>query len=259
VQAFAGLMHVTGEPDGPPLLAGMPVADVSAGVHAFAAIGHALFARSRTGLGCHIDVAMVDALFHQHEIPVFAASIDPDYQAVRSGQHFPTQCPAGAFRGPDGWIVIFCTQEQVGRLWEAMGRPEYSFDDRFSDPRARVAHRDLLTNEIEAWLQTFSDDAAALAALDRHRVPCSPVVDPGRAHAIDYYRERGVVETVEDPRMGPVNVPGFPFRVSDTPVGVDTEAPSLGADNSHVLAEVLGLDPQQIEALVTAGVVAQRG
>ena len=123
IQAYSGVMHMTGEPDGAPNLAGLPVADTSAGIHAFGAIGFALYSRTITGRGTHIDIAMVDSLFHQHEIPIHARSLDPTYEAERAGRHHTTQCPAGSFRSPQGWVAIFCTNDQIDRLWEAMGRP----------------------------------------------------------------------------------------------------------------------------------------
>ena len=77
-QAMSGLMHMTGEPDGPPTFAGIGVADTNAGAHAFGAIGHALFHRERTGRGTHLDISMVDALLHFHDMSVHTVSMDPD-------------------------------------------------------------------------------------------------------------------------------------------------------------------------------------
>ena len=77
-QGWAGVTHMTGDPDGPPTFVGIGVADTNAGVHAFAAIGHALFHRERTGRGTHLDIAMVDSLFHMNEQAVHAASMDPE-------------------------------------------------------------------------------------------------------------------------------------------------------------------------------------
>lgn len=258
VQAYSGLMHMTGEPDGPPHLAGLPIADTSAGVHAFAAIGYALFSRSVTGEGCHIDIAMVDSVFHLHEIPVFAGSIDDAYHATGSGQHYATQCPAGAFRGPTGWLVIFCTQEQVGRLCEAMDRPDLAADERFAHPASRIQHRQVLTNEIEQWMRAFATDADVLERLDAFRVPCSPVVDPSRAGDHQYFRERGLVHTVHDPMIGPIDVPAFPIRFSNSGTGVGFETRSLGGDNTYVLESLLGMDATQVEALEAIGVIAAR-
>lgn len=83
-QGMAGLMHMTGEPDGPPYFVGIGVGDTNAGVHAFAGIGYALYQRDRTGRGCHLDVSMVDALFHMQEYAVGAASMSGrEFQPIR--------------------------------------------------------------------------------------------------------------------------------------------------------------------------------
>ena len=74
-QGMAGVMHMTGEPDGPPFFVGIGLGDTNAGVHAFAGIGYALYQRDRTGRGTHLDISMVDALFHMQEYAVAAASI----------------------------------------------------------------------------------------------------------------------------------------------------------------------------------------
>ena len=87
---------MTGEPDGPPYFAGLGSGDVTAGVHAFAGIGYALYQRDRTGHGTHLDVSMVDALFHMQEHAVGAASMTGgDFVPNRRGRHYLPVSPAG--------------------------------------------------------------------------------------------------------------------------------------------------------------------
>ena len=124
-QGFSGLMHMTGDPEGPPTFVGFGLGDTNVGAHAFGAIGHALFHRERTGRGTHLDVAMVDSLFHFHDMAVHTASMAPDApEPLRAGRNFSTLSPAGSFRGPEGWIVILCTEWQMKSLWTAMERPD---------------------------------------------------------------------------------------------------------------------------------------
>ena len=131
-QAMAGLMHMTGDPDGPPTFVGIGVADTNAGVHAFGAIGHALFHRERTGRGTHLDISMADALLPFHDMTIHTVSMDPDRpEPIRQGRHFPTLSPAGAFRGPEGWIIILCIEWQIKNLWAALGDPALADDARF--------------------------------------------------------------------------------------------------------------------------------
>ncbi len=133
-QAYAGIMHMTGDPDGPPTFVGIGLADTNAGVHAFGAIGFALYRRAQTGQGCHIDASMVDSLVHMHETGVYAPSItegdvgpdgeDRSYVPWRAGRHYQPSAPGACYRAVDGWIVVFCTQGQIDGLWRALGRPE---------------------------------------------------------------------------------------------------------------------------------------
>ncbi len=102
-QAYSGLMHMTGDPDGPPMLIGAGIADTSTGVHAFAALGYALYRRDRTGEGSHLDIGMVDVMYHMQETAVSGPSLsEGEVVAMRTGRHYAPASPAGIFKGPKG-------------------------------------------------------------------------------------------------------------------------------------------------------------
>ncbi|MGF1596043.1 MAG: CaiB/BaiF CoA transferase family protein [Acidimicrobiales bacterium] len=257
-QAYSGIMHLNGEADGPPLPTGIALGDNNAGFHAFAGLGYALYRRDRTGRGCHIDVSMVEALFHMQETAVHAASMDPDYVARREGRHYATLSPAGVFKGPEGWIVILCTQGQIAALWEAMERPDFATDPRFADPLPRLEHRAALTAEIEEWMQSLPTDIAVLERLEACRVPCAPVLDPTDAVNHPFFVERGAVRQVDDPILGTITVPGFPIKFSDAPPELPLMTRALGADNEVVLRDLLGYDDDRIAALAAEGIIAAK-
>lgn len=257
-QAYSGLMHMTGDPDGPPTFTGIALGDNNAGFHAFAGLGYALYRRDRTGRGCHIDISMVEALFHMQETAVHAASMEPDYEARRAGRHYGPLSPAGVFKSPEGWIVILCTQNQIAGLWEAMERPDYAQDPRFAKPLARIEYRDALTAEIEEWMQSFASDAEVLARLEDCRVPCGPVLNPAEAADHPFFIERRAVRTVSDPLVGDLTIPGFPIKFSDAPAEADLATHALGQDNADVLRDVLGYDEARIQALAAEGVIASK-
>jgi crotonobetainyl-CoA:carnitine CoA-transferase CaiB-like acyl-CoA transferase len=249
-QGMAGLMHMTGEPDGPPFFAGIGVGDTNAGVHAFAGIGYALYQRDRTGRGTHLDISMVDALFHMQEYAVAAASItDGAFVPMRQGRHYQPVAPAGTFKGPRGWIVVLCMPNQVANLWAAMGRPELAVDERFSTLEARVANRDELTGIIESWMAGFGTDEEALAVLEHHRVPCGPVLSPADTISHPWFVEQGVVRQVTDPAGGTFAVPAFPIRFGGVRPDGPLDAPFLGQHSAEVLA-LAGLDDTEIAAVV---------
>lgn len=107
-QAMSGMMHLTGEADGPPQFTGSPISDCAAGMFAFAAVGHSLFHRERTGRGQFVDVSMVDSLFHMHSIAVQAPGIDETKRQQRAGRTYDVVVPSGSFATIDGWIVMQC-------------------------------------------------------------------------------------------------------------------------------------------------------
>ena len=258
-QAYAGIMHMTGDPEGPPMFVGLGFGDANAGVHAFAAIGHALFHRERSGRGTHLDISMVDALFHMHETSVHEVSMsNGEYVPMREGRHYRHLSPAGTFRGPEGWIVILCTQGQIDTLWRAMDRPELADDSRFAKTQGRVENRDELTAIIEEWMATFDTDAGVIDRLAEARVPCGPVLSPAEAMNDPHLRARGTVREVEDPLTGTISVPGFPIKSSDPFPNRELIAPALGQHNRQVLGELLGWDDDTIAAYEADAVLASK-
>lgn len=256
-QAFAGIMHMTGPADGPPMPAGLGIADVSSGVHAFSAIGYALFHRERTGQGQWLDIAMIDSMFHAHEIPLQAWSVTGgQYKAMRAGNSHPLVAPFGVFKGPTGYLVILALQLQWRGLCEAMGRLDLEHDPRFVDGTQRAKHQQELNPIIEAWLATFPDTETVLEHLERHRVPSAPVLSPTDAIDHPYFKARGTIRRIEDRVLGTMHVPGFPLRFSAQPERLDLVAPLLGEHNAQVLSQVLGYDEARIAVLQEVGVLA---
>jgi len=258
-QAYSGMMHVTGHPDGPPLFVGAGLGDTNAGVHAFAALGYALFHRDRTGEGTHIDISMVDSLFHMHENSVQATSItDGEYVPVRAGRHYGPVSPAGSFRGPDGWIVMLCGINQMDNLWRALNAPEFADDARFATNESRIENREALTEIIERWMSGFDSDADVLSALTASRVPCGPVMSPADAITDDYYVSRKMVREVDDPLTGPFTIPGFPIVFDGERPNLEVSTPALGQDNHAVLSGLLDYSDEQIADLEQRGIIASK-
>ena len=259
-QAYSGLMHMTGDPDGPPMLIGAGIADTSTGVHAFAALGYALYRRDRTGEGSHLDIGMVDVMYHMQETAVSGPSLsEGEVIAMRTGRHYAPASPAGIFKGPTGWIVVFALENQIANLWAALGSPELAEDPRFQNNRTRLEYRDDLTEIIEQWMSTFGTDEEVVAILEQHRVPCGPVVEPVKlAETHPHFLERGTVREVTDPLAGPMLIPGFPLRFSDAPDLPDLTAAEVGEHNASVLHDLLGMSAEAVAALEQDGVLYRR-
>lgn len=255
-QAFSGFMHMTGEPDGPPQFVGVGMADVSTGVHAFAALGYALYYREKTGVGQYIDMAMVDALYHMHEVNVQVHTLSGgQYVPKRGGSHHPLVCPCGTFKGPQGWMVILALDRQWPSVVQALGKPELLHDPRFASGAERGKNQKELITMIESWLQSFPTDEAALLALEERRIPSAPVLAVVDTINHEYFKARSMVRTVPDPLLGEITIPGFPFKYSEFPDLLDLRAPLLGEHNAEVLREQLGFSAEQAAALHERGVL----
>lgn len=255
-QAFAGLMHMTGPADGPPHPVGVGMADVSAGVHAFASIGYALFNRERTGQGQWMDISMIDCIFAMHEINLQVPQLLPGFVPKRVGSHHPLLCPCGVFKSPQGYFALLVVQGQWRNLCRAMQRPDLEADPRFAEPTPRAQHQADLIPQIEAWMATFADDASLLACLEDHRVPSGPVLSPLDALTHPYFKARGALRPVHDPILGELMLPGFPLRFSGQTDYSAKVAPLLGEHNGAILADVLGYDRARIDRLSASGLLA---
>lgn len=249
-QAFSGLMHMNGERDGPPLPVGIGIADVGSGVHAFSAIGYALFHRERTGRGQWLDISMVDAMFHSHDLSLQGYSLtNGEFRPHRQGAHHELIAPFGTFKGPTGYIVILALQPQWKNVCVAIGRPDLEFDPRYRVASERGKRQKELIVLIEDWMATFSSNEDILTHLDEHRVPTAPVLDPVEAINHPYFKERGMIREIEDPVMGKLVIPGFPLRFSDQPERLDLVAPTLGQHNGEIMGEFLGYSEDEIRKL----------
>ncbi len=257
-QGFSGIAHMTGFPDGPPLLVGSAIADSNAGVHAFAGIGTALFHRERTGEGTYLDISMVDALVHMHETGIHAPGLtNGEYVPIRHGRDYQPVAPAGVFAGPESWIILIVTVHQVGQLWDALGRPDLADDPRFQGNSARVTNRAELNRIIEGWMATFSTDDEVIDALASHRVPCTKVNSPADLADIVHLRERGSVISYNDPLVGPGFYPGHPIKIEGHEPHVGGAVESLGQSNSEVLSW-LGVSAARIAELEAEGVLSSK-
>jgi len=256
-QAMGGTVALAGEPDGAPLAAGAPVADMAAGYMAFGAITSALYGRVSTGEGQFIDISLVEPIFNMHPFQIQGPSVTEGKARLRrTGRHFGAVPPAGTYQGPEGWLVLQVLEPQWGRLCEAAAAVALANDKRFQTAQGRADHRQELVDVLEQWMQTFPSDAALLDHLEAHRVPAAPVVDPADAHRHEWFWERGALAVVDDPVHGPIRVPGYPIHSSAQPRRTtEPQAPFLGEHNAEVLAELLGYESGHVAKLTADGVL----
>jgi CoA:oxalate CoA-transferase len=257
-QAYAGITDLIGERDGEPALITMAIGDASTGVAAAMAVGFALLHRERTGEGQYIETSLLDTYFNMHEVAVPRVSLRKNHTPVRTGSQHPDGGPTGIFRCGDGsYLTLATLPHQWAAFVEALGQPELLKDERFATAALRRDHNEALKHLLEAWLGGFTTRDEAIAALERHRIPCAPVLTLREAMAHPHLRERGVVREVHDPYIGRFDIPGPPARFSAWCVPGGLRADLLGEHNEEILKSLAGLDDDEIGQLYRDGVLVR--
>ena len=246
VQAEAGLMSITGDPDGPPFRVGVAVADVLAGMLAAQGIVLALYARERSGRGQYVDIGMYDAvlsLLTYHASMVLTAGIP----SSRVGNRHATIAPYDTVRASDGeFFLAVGNDAQFRRFCEVAGLQSLVEDGRFSTNPARVSNRLELQARLEAVMPTRSR-ADWIAALTAAGVPCGDVRAVDQALADPQVLARRMIEVVQHAAAGPLKVLGIPIKLSETPGSVRSAPPTLGQHTDSVLRELAVPENEIIE------------
>lgn len=254
VQAVSGGMSLTGEIGAPPVRAGIPLGDLTAGLYAVIGIIGALFERQRTGLGRFIDIAMLDAqiamLCYQGAYYLQSGKV-PGPQG-RGHDSIPTY---RSFICGDG--VSLVVTANTDRMWTDLCRalevPELANDPRFKDAHGRLANRDALWSVIDARFAT----ASAEAWRDRLRlasIPCGLVNPLDKALGAEQVVHRGMVLEMTSEAGSVVRVPGDPLKLGAAEPAYPAH---LGQDTDGVLSGLLGLSPQQLRVLKNQGAINQ--
>ncbi|MGA2411722.1 MAG: CaiB/BaiF CoA-transferase family protein, partial [Candidatus Binataceae bacterium] len=257
--SLAGVLDMTGDPNGPPILNTMGIGDISTGVHGLSAVLAALLHRERTGRGQWVDVSLVDTYFHYHDLSAQVLSLSGGaIKPHRSGGHHYLITPAGIFKSREGYIFLVALDHQWPDLCRTIGRLDLVNDPRFKTNPARTQNAAELIKLIEDWLQAQSSDQEALNRLDENRVPNAPVLSVEQAAKHPQLRERRTIRKIHDRILGEFEVPGFPLRFSEFPGELTLAAPFLGEHNAQILSDYLGYSPAQIRELEMAGVLLHR-
>jgi crotonobetainyl-CoA:carnitine CoA-transferase CaiB-like acyl-CoA transferase len=253
MQAYGGLMSITGEAGRPPVRVGTSLVDLTTGANAVQAILAALYVRERTGKGQRVESSLLEgqvSWMTYHAVSYFASGEVPE----RLGSGHASVAPYGAFPTSDGYLVVAVATDALWRRFcTALGHEELIEDARFRTNPLRCANR----GELEATLSPIlaGDSAEAWAAkMDAAGVPCSPVntLDTVLNLPQVLYREM-VVETPRDD-IPDLRLPGIALKLDDTPGSVRLPPPSLGQHTDSVLTD-LGYDGAAIATLRESGVV----
>ena len=257
-QGLSGIMSVTGEDAGrPPVKAGPPITDISAGILAAMAVLAAYIHRLKTGEGQRVDTSLLEAgvttTYWQSAI-CLATGDSPG--AI--GTAHPLSAPYQAFPTRDGWINVgAANQANWRRLVEVLETPELAEDGRFLDNAARMKNLPALISLLSARLRTRTT-ADWMARLEAAGVPAGPVLSIGEMLKDPQVLARAMVVDVQHSRLGKMKTLGTPVKFSATPGSVNRGAPLLGEHTREILGEY-GYTNAEIEGLIANGdVIAVR-
>jgi len=253
-QAMSGLMSVTGEPDGRPLRAGFAFADdLSGWLGAMGAMA-ALWHRSVTGEGQHVDSSLVDSLLYASDMGVMAAA-NAGHVWQRQGAGAQGAAPLNSYRTGDGRHVFIhgVFDKAWAALCEVMDRPDLITDPRTATLAARGEHKPLVDEVVAAYAAGQSVEQIVERA-ERSGFVASPILDFAEVGREPHFRERASVAQVEHPLHGLLTLQGVSPKFSRTPASVRSAAPTLGQHNAEIYG-LLGLDANALHALKAEGII----
>ena len=248
MQAFSGIMSITGEPGGQPVRAGVSFLDLTTGILCALGVSNAIIQRGRTGLGQRVDGSLLEtavSLLAFHAEGYLLTGALP--RALGSGH--PSLSPYRNFRCRDGqWIFIAAANDRFWqKLAKALGRSDLAADPRFEKNQGRVANRGELEGILERTIGEL-DREPLLKRLEEADVPATPVNTVDQVMNDPQTAERGIVQRVTHPKLGEIPVVGTPLHFSRMSPGVRRAAPLRGEHTDTILAD-LGYSTAEIKTL----------
>jgi len=254
--AFAGFLNITGYPDRPPVRPGTAIADYQTALFGAFGVMIALFHRdARGGDGQHIDAALYETIFRFTDTMITAYDklgvkrhrTGNSHYAASPGDHYPMQ---------DGrFLALTVAADNVfRRLCVAMSQPELADDPRFATHPARVENYATI-NEIVATYIRSHPPQEVLTSLSEQGVPNSLILSVEEILVDPHYAARGVIATIDHPRIGPIKMPSVLPKMTGTPPPPLRHAPLLGENTDEILITMLGMDKAKVDALRERGVI----
>ncbi|KAJ5389070.1 CoA-transferase family III domain-containing protein [Penicillium cataractarum] len=253
--AEGGLLHVTGEGDGPPTKPGVGIIDMCTGLYLHGAIASALLAREKTGLGQKIDTSLFETT-----ISILAnvgmAWLNLAQEAQRWGTGHPTIVPYEAFTTKDAYIVVGAVNDrQFHVLCDRLGNADLAQDPRFVNNKLRIEHRKDLKRILD---EEFASNTTAYweDKFEGSGLPYGPINNMEKVFSHPQAIARNMIETVEQDSAvsGKIQVLGMPVKFSESKTSIRRAPPALGEHTDNVLQE-LGVSTTTISNLRKNGVI----
>lgn len=257
-EAMSGVVNLTGETEGRPLHVGFSLGDATTGLMGAFGVLAALHARSQTGRGQVIDLALFEALFRMVEWQLPIA--DKLGEVIRRrGNVFPIgYAVGGAFQTSDGhWVsVSAATGDAITRMLELVGGDELMNDPDLAhfEGRSRAGNMERIDRRLSEWIGARTS-AEVLEEMEAADLVAGSVYDAAMMLADPYFREREAIVEVDDTEVGRMTMPGVVPKLSENPGSVRWAGPRLGQHTREVLGQVLDLSADEVAGLHEAGVV----
>lgn len=255
IQARTAIMSTTGFEDGAPVRTGPSIVDFMAGAHILAGVLAALFQRTRTGRGQHVEVSLQDAIVPSLTSNIAGLLSENTASFERTGNRHGgmSVAPYNAYPTADGWVTVLCpTDTHWDRLRQVMGDPAAD-DPRLATMPERCDRMDEVDAIVARWTRTRNKDKIA-AQLKDLKIPCAPVVALPELLDDPHVRERGVLRTVTD-EQGSFMTLGSPLFLSDSPMAEPARSGGLGEHTEQILRDDLGMSADDITELREAGTI----
>jgi len=245
IQAMSGIVHLTGDRNGPPMKTGLYIADHISGMQAVIGVLLALNARNTTGKGQLVDVSMLDSMVSMLAYNLTDAKVNGT-NLHRTGNR-STNVFATTFQTLDGYLYIAPLTE---RMWQdlsgVMGHPEWAEPGSpYATMNGRLANYDELDRAMSEWT-TKRTTKEIVQMLQKVQVACGPVQSIDEVVEDPQLVERGMIQTMNIPECGDIIMPGIPIKLSDTPSDASFRPPYLGEHNEEVLTQ-LGFSAEEID------------
>ena len=254
-EAMGGWRYIVGEPDRPPSRMGVSIGDTLTATFGCMGVLAALHVRARTGKGQVVDAALYESVLQVME------GLVPEYDhggviRERSGSFLPGIAPSNVYSCSDGDYMIGANNDRIfARLAEAMGQPELVGDARYATHLARGRNQIELDERINAWTRTLTVDKLD-ALMIAHSIPAGRVYRAPEMLADPHFRAREAIVEVETERFGKLRMQNAFPKLSATPSGIRSPAPSrVGQHNAEIYGELLGIDEAARAALSAAGTI----
>ncbi len=255
VQAYSGLMSITGPEGGEPCRVGTSIGDIISGYQAAVSILAALLYRGKTNVGQYYDGSMVDGLFSVLENAIVRYTSTGEIARPLGSAH-PSIAPFQAFRTKDNaWIIVAVGND---KLWQKfcrlLNRRDLINDHRFATNIVRAKNKKNLASIIQKELERKTA-AVWSKKLAKEGIPYSPLNNIKDICEDEHIRYRGMLKEINQPLVGKIKLANSPFRLSVTPAQIYAPAPRLGEHSQEILAKILGYPPEKIERLKKTGVI----